>query len=77
MADEFVNVITRMKLLNANGPARLAVQTSPAQRVNLLAGTGVLPGRRVYDTVTGQMATVIGSAVAYLPQSMIDEARNG
>ena len=74
---ELDNVLVRLKLLNAAGPAKLAARGSPHERIHLLAGGGVIPDRLVRDMVTGQVATVVGSGVAYLPQSMLDEVKNG
>lgn len=77
MADELEWVMTQLKLLNALGPAKLATRGSPAHRLHVLAGAGVLPGRQVIDTVTGQVATVLHVAVAYLPHKLIDEVNDG
>lgn len=70
------NLITRMKTINATTAAPIVAHGPLSDQVAPLAGTGVAAGRKVWDNVTGQWVTVVGSTTAYLPQSVIDEVNN-
>ena len=61
------NVMLGLELLAARGASGIATQGSIAGKSEVVGGPGFAPGRLVYDTVTGQVVTVIGSTTAYVP----------
>lgn len=60
------NVLLRLQTLKAQGASGIATKGSHAAQHAAAGGPGFAPGRMVYDTVTGQIVTVIGSTVAYI-----------
>lgn len=64
-----------LQLLNARGASGLITAVSPHAKLAGINGTGFVAGRKVYDSVTGQVVTVVGATTAYIPQKAIDEAK--
>lgn len=60
------NLITRLQTLAASGASGIATRGGLAAANEVVGGAGYAPGRLVYDTVTGQVVTVVGSTTAYL-----------
>lgn len=71
------NLLTRLTILSAQGASGIATRGDLSATVAQVANTGVKPGRLVYDPVTGQTVTVVGSATAYLTQEQIGAVENG
>lgn len=56
----------KLQTLALRGATGIATRGELSGSVYRLTGTQVLPARQVYDTVTGQVVTVVGSGVLHL-----------
>ena len=56
-------LMTQLETLHAQRRATVASLVSPAHAAFVSLGLGVLPGRAVVDSVTGQIVTVVGGGV--------------
>jgi hypothetical protein len=70
------DIVMRLHTLAARGASRIATRGALTSH-HVTLGVEAAAGRQVYDTVTGQMATVVSSTVAYLPKSFLAEAKSG
>ena len=70
-------MIARLQLMNARGARGIATRGPLSDAVQKVANTGVLPGRLVYDPVSGQTVEVVGSATAYLAPDKMPEVKRG
>ena len=56
-------LLTQLQTLQAQRRATVASLVSPAHAAFVSLGLGVLPGRAVVDSVTGQIVTVVSGGV--------------
>lgn len=70
------NVVTGLQALNAQGAAGIATRGALSHAPLVAANVGVLPGRKVYDPITGQFGEVVGSATVYLPDAQLPQGGN-
>lgn len=64
-------LVTGLQTLNAKNASKIATRGALSGAVQIAANTGFLPGRKVYDPVSGQYVEVVGSATAYLTQDQL------
>ena len=70
-------LLTQLATLKASNASKVATKGSLAPRFVEAGGSGVVPGRVVYDTVTGQFVEVIGVGTATLPPAPEGEKASG
>lgn len=66
------NLITRMKTARINDGLNVVRQGPLSDQGAKLNGTGFAPGRRVYDSVTGQVVEVVGATIATVPAAALE-----
>lgn len=71
------NVTRGLQILAARGAAGIATRGGLASQVDAIGGAGLTAGRKVFDSVTGQVVEVIGTTTAYLPEETIAEVSRG
>lgn len=60
------STLVRLQTLAARGASKIATHGSIAAKSSAVGGLGFVPGRMVYDKVTGQMVEVIGATTVHL-----------
>ncbi|MGH9770097.1 MAG: hypothetical protein ACRD4Q_00105 [Candidatus Acidiferrales bacterium] len=76
-ADPIAATIAALRTLKARHAAGIATRGPLSDVVHKAAGVGHVPGRMVYDTVTGQFVHVVGVGVAHVHASNVQEGSNG
>ncbi|MGH9487151.1 MAG: hypothetical protein ACRD04_06115 [Terriglobales bacterium] len=71
------NLLTRLRLLKAKDAAGVATRGPLSDSLHKAAGVGFVPGRVVYDTVTGQFVQVAAVGTALVHPSKMPEETNG
>lgn len=75
--DSISNVLLSLQRLNVGGANGIATRSLADGTLAHVNGADIAPGRRVWDSVTGQWVEVVSAGHVYLPAAVIEGVKGG